>query len=358
MIIVQKKPNIPHPMHGICTLTPRCRMSKPSSLWFRKQTGFWYTTIQGVQHKLSHDKVEARKMLHKLLADDKPPPGRSGISLRKLCDNYLVRTREQKEEHSHKVQLSNLKVFCETFGHRDPATLKVHEVEEWLGRMDTWADSTQALFITIIKAVFNWAEQQQYLAQNPIKKLKRRSTGRRRRVLTPDEGERIKAEVSEGFRDFLTSLELTGCRPFSEAARITARDIDWEKGRAMLIKHKTAKKTGRPRLIYFPPSLLARLHELAERYPEGPLLRNRLGQPWTADTAGKYLKRVCRKLGIEGVTSYTIRHSFISSALVKGVPVETVAVLAGNTPKTIWSNYDQVDRMHEALQAAAIKAVG
>ncbi len=332
-------------------------MSKPSGLWLRKRDNFWMTTINGQQYKLSKDKSKARKMLHKLLADDKPLPGRSGMTLRRLCDSFLVRTKERKEECSHKAQVRNLKAFCESFGHRDPATLKVHEVEEWLEQRDTWANSSKALFITIIKAVFNWADEQQYIGQNPIKKLKRRSTGRRRRVLTSGERERIKAEVSEDLRDFLTTLELTGCRPFSEAAKLTAQDIDWEKGRAMLIKHKTAKKTGRPRLIYFPPPLLARLKERAERYPEGPLFRNRLGNPWTSDTAGKYLRRACEKLGIEGVTSYTIRHSFISTALVKGVPVETVAVLAGNTPKTIWSSYDQVDRMHEALQAAAIKAV-
>ena len=48
-------------------------MAKPSGLWFRKQTGYWYTTVEQVQHKLSRDKAEARRMLHKLLAADRPP---------------------------------------------------------------------------------------------------------------------------------------------------------------------------------------------------------------------------------------------------------------------------------------------
>jgi integrase len=332
-------------------------MARPSSLWFRKQTGFWMTTLNGVQHKLSKDKGEARRMLHKLLATDKPPPGRAGVTTRRLCDSYLTRTREQKEERSHDVQVLHLKAFCGALGHRDPGTLKVHEVEEWLEKQDTWAASTRALFITVIKAVFNWATDQGYLDSNPIKKLKRRKTGRRNRMLTAEEREGIKGDVSEDFCDFLMVLEMTGCRPFSEAARLTAADIDFEKGRAVLVKHKTGKKTGRPRIIYFPPPLLARLKELAERHPAGPLLRNRLGLPWTADTAGKYVKRVCKRLGIVGVTSYVLRHSWISAALVKGIPVEVVAELAGNSPRVIHANYSQIDKMDEAMRDAAAKAV-
>ena len=344
-------------LHGICTLTPGALKAKPSGLWLRKQTGFWYTTLNGVQHKLSKDKGEARRLLHKLMAKDAPPPGRSGITGRKLCDTYLDRIREDKEARSHEVQLLHFKAFCADLGHRDPAGLRVHDIETWLDGRDTWAKSTRALFITIVKAVCNWVVAQGYLDANPIKALKRRKTGRRERMLTADERERIKAEGSEQFRDFVTLLEMTGCRPFSEAARITAADIDFEKGRAVLVKHKTGKKTGRPRLIYFPPEVLPRVRELADRHPTGPILRNRLGNPWTPDTFGKYVKRVCERLRIEGVTSYTIRHSFISNALTKGVPVEVVAQLAGNSPRVIHSNYSQIDKMDDALRAAA-RAVG
>lgn len=334
-------------------------MAKPSGLWPRKRDGMWMTTIGGKQHKLSKDKGEARRMLNKLLGGEKPSnrSDRSGMTTRRLCDNYLTRTRGQKEEESHNVQVQHLKTFCDALGHRDPATLKVYEVEEWLEKKETWSSSTRALFVTIIKAVFNWAEAQGYLAGNPLKKLKRRKTGRRNRVLTDAEKQQIKEACNEDFRDFLMVLEMTGCRPYSEAAKLTASDIDFEKARSIREKHKTVKK-GKRRTIYFPPALLARLKELAERRPTGPLLRNRRGGSWNASNAGQYIRRLCGKLGIKGVTAYTIRHSFISTALVKGVPVEVVAELAGNSAKVIWSNYNQVDKMDEAMRAAAEKAIG
>jgi integrase len=333
-------------------------MSRPSSLWFRTRDGFWMTTINGVQHKLSQDKTVARKMLIKLLASDQPTPKKAGMSTRKLCDLFAVRTEERRNPKYHLVVVAHLKAFCDKLGHRDPMTIKVHEVETWLEGQETWAKTTRALFITIIKSVFNWAEEQGYVSANPIKKLKRGNTGRRKRLLTAEERKRIEGAVSARMNDFLFILSQTGCRPFSELAKLTADMIDFEKGRAVLEVHKTAKKTGRVRQIYFPPPALERLKELAVLRPTGPLLVNRYGTAWTANTAGYYIRRVCKKLGIKGVSSYTIRHSWITGALVRGVPVEVVAELAGNSPAVIHKNYSQIDKMTEALQAAAKKAVG
>jgi hypothetical protein len=190
-------------------------MSRPSDLWLRKRDQFWMTTVGGVQHKLSKDKGEARRLLHKLLAMDKLPPGRSGMTTRKLCDSYLDRTRGDKDDRTHEVQVSHLKAFCNALGHRDPSTLRVHDVEGWLETMDSWANSTRALCITFLKAVFNWGTAQGYLDHNPIKGLKRRKTGRRERVLTADEREKIKAGGSPAFRDFIELLEQTGCADVS-----------------------------------------------------------------------------------------------------------------------------------------------
>jgi integrase len=47
-------------------------------------------------------------------------------------------------------------------------------------------------------------------------------------------------------------MTLTGCRP-GEIARVTAADVDVDRGLWVLKKHKTAKKTGKPRLVYLCP---------------------------------------------------------------------------------------------------------
>ena len=47
----------------------------------------------------------------------------------------------------------------------------------------------------------------------------------------------------------------TGCRP-GEVARVTAADVNLELGVWILKRHKTAKKTGKPRIVYLMPSMI------------------------------------------------------------------------------------------------------
>jgi|GEM_PF-4968390 len=51
------------------------------------------------------------------------------------------------------------------------------------------------------------------------------------------------------FRDFLTAMYKTECRP-GEVAAVTAKDVDLTLGVWTLEKHKTAGKTGEPRIVY------------------------------------------------------------------------------------------------------------
>ena len=175
-------------------------------------------------------------------------------------------------------------------------------------------------------------------------------------MLTKDEREQVRAEVSPEFAAYLTVLEQTGCRPYSEASNLSAPDIDWENGRTILRKHKNAKK-GKTRIVYFPPDLLAMLKDLALRHPTGPLLRNRLGNAWVRSNVNHYTRRVYRKLKMEKFCPYSYRATYITDALVKGVPVEVVAELVGSSPKVIWAHYSSVAKKPDAMRAAALKAV-
>ncbi|HYH65649.1 MAG TPA: tyrosine-type recombinase/integrase [Urbifossiella sp.] len=331
-------------------------MPRAPTVWFRKATGWYMTTVNGQQHKLSKDKGEARKLFYKLMGGEKKPSGRAGMSTRKLCDLYLTRTRENKGADRHAATLCLLKPFCAALGHRDPGTLKVHEVNTWLDAQEGWGGSTRAGFVLTLKAVFNWALAEDYLHENPLVKLRRRKIARRVRVLTPEERRKVIAAASPNFRAFLTVIDQTGCRPFSEAGKMTAAMIDFEEGKAVLKEHKNAKK-GKSRVLFFPPDALAVLRELAEKHPTGLLFRTRFGTKWTRSAAATNLQRIRKALKMEPFVCYDFRHSYISAALVKGVPVEVVAELVGTSAKIIWSNYASVEKVPGAMRAAALKAV-
>ena len=136
--------------------------------------------------------------------------------------------------------------------------------------------------------------------------------------------------LSPPLRDVLFALRESGARP-GEVTSVTAADFLPEQGVWILAKHKTAHKTGKPRIVYLyanarPPPL-----ELAKNGPpEGPLFRNAHGQPWHKIGLGKRVRELRLKLGIKGrLFPYCYRHEWATTALANGVPDAHVAELLG-----------------------------
>jgi site-specific recombinase XerD len=71
----------------------------------------------------------------------------------------------------------------------------------------------------------------------------------------------------------------------------------------------------------------------------------------------KWFKEVETHLGIKA-HAYALRHTYITNALIRGVPVEVLAELVGNTPQVLHRHYAHVAKDTTALKAAALKAVG
>lgn len=333
-------------------------MSRTSSLWQRKQNGFWYTKLNGRQVKLSKDKAEARRLLHKLLAADEAPAAGPGVTCRRLLDTYLARTAAEKSAGRVTISTRYLARFCTAFGHRRADAVKPYEVSEWLEGLKTRTGtavsvSTRAAIVSMLRAGFNFGVREGYLPASPMKGVKKGKWGHRERMLTPAEIDAVVA--ASPHREFLTVLRLTGMRPFSEAAALTAAHLDPERRRAVFTRHKTAEKTKKPRVVYFAPGAWEIVARRAERYPTGLLFRNRVGDPITCDALNKHLREVCQRVGVKRFPVYCLRHFQITTALGKGVPIEVVAHLIGNSPQVIRENYSKLgdDVMADVLAAAA-----
>lgn len=192
-------------------------MPRPAAIWQRKQTGWYYVTLNGQQTKLSKDKKEAERLFHELMAkkpseeETAEPPTALGISFRKLADVYLVATKDEKVEQAFQGQVTCLKSFCDFLKKRvAAASLQPHMVRSWLRTKPTWGKSTQVMKRKTIKAVLNWGVREGHLKENPLKSMVGGNAERRDRVMQPTEVERIYAFVSADFRDFLRAVELTG----------------------------------------------------------------------------------------------------------------------------------------------------
>src|SRR5262245_34714684 len=131
--------------------------------------------------------------------------------------------------------------------------LKPYHVTQWLDAHE-WNQSTRRGGIISVKRVFNWAVDEGYLDNSPIKRLKKPPVNRRDVVLGPEQQKAIYAAArGQCFKDFVFAMQETGCRP-GEVAKVTVAMVDFQNGTAPMVE-------------------LCR--KLVAKNPEGPIFRNR-----------------------------------------------------------------------------------
>ena len=268
----------------------------------------------------SQDRREAQKAFHELKSKkDDEEPRAYRPSFKKLADLYLTFTQKTKSERTYKHQLYFLQLFCNHVKSKKAAELRPGDVTAWILKQSTWGHNTQVTARGLVVACLNWAVEEGHLPYSPIARMKVGMLHGRERILTKEERETILGAVkhNDTFKLFLRFLEQTGCRPYSEAAQITAEMIDWDEGCVPLQKHKNARK-GKRRVIYLTDEAKAILRELCERRPTGPLFRTRNDRAYNRSNIIKAFHRLGERPGIARFNPYSFRHSYITEALERG----------------------------------------
>jgi integrase len=349
-------------------------VARPSKIWQRSSDDYWYCTHNGEKVKLSKDKAEAERAFHTLKAHGSLAPGEDAAensgprpSLRYLVGLYLDEAKATKAEETYQVQRRYLTGFCDFVGKIKAPDVRIHHVKDWLAAdkkrntrsgkilLCKWGESTRALAVSTLIALFNWAIADQRLVVSPIKGIKRGHFKRRERIIPPGQQTKILNECGPELRDFLTMLSLTGARPFSEIAKLTAEGVDFDNGLILPEQHKTAKM-GKPRIIVLVPEALVIVRRLADQHPTGPLFRCSTGRPWYRQLVNQSLHRAAARAGLGHYSTYDLRRSMITQALANGLSANVVAQLVGNTPAIINKYYDSLHLRIDMLKEAAIKA--
>lgn len=130
--------------------------------------------------------------------------------------------------------------------------------------------------------------------------------------------------------------------------------MDFANGVVVLREHKTAGKTGKPRLITLTTRAMEILREQAGKFPEGVLLRNARGGKWTKDGICLAMRRLSKLAGVKAI-AYGYRHAFATDALGKGVPDAQVSALLGHGSTAMLHKHyshltSQTRILREALQ--------
>lgn len=336
--------------------------------WFRAIKGTWFATFN--ERKVSlrvrgkENKAEVVKAWHRLMADGLPEPPKTEPpieapkpknepTVKELLEAFLDARKPLVKADTLTGYRNILKRSTLAFGDRKAASMKPLDILRWLNTVPV-SQSTRSDVARVLMTAFKWAEAEGIIPLNPLKNLKRphgESRGTKAVVSANDHKKLLKA-ANPSPRLLLTLLHETGARP-AELSRLTAEDADLTNGVAVLAQHKTASKTGKPRLIILTPKAVGILRKQAAVNPKGPLLRNSKGMPWTKDGIGRAIRLARKRAKVEAI-AYGYRHTFATDALAKGVPDATVAALLGHSSTTmLHKHYSHLTARADVLRKAA-----
>lgn len=327
--------------------------------WYRKVKDGWYAWKDGRQVSLGvkgrgNRKAAQAALLRLMTAPPTPPQPKAETTatVGEITNAFLDNAQGRVKPETMAVWRSALRRLDKKFGVRTASTLTPHEVEAFARRPGI-SNGTINSSLTSVVTCFRWAVRGGLLAVNPLSGVRKPPCGSRgsSAVLTPDEFRRLHDAASPAFRPFLLGLWLTGCRP-GELARLTVNDVDFEAGVAVLADHKTAGKTGKPRLIFLSPEAVALVRS---QHPAGLVFRNSWGNGWNRFTLQAAMERARAKAGVPHAICYGLRHSFATEALAKGVPDATVAALLGHSSTTMLHKHyahltSRADVLREAVR--------
>ncbi len=270
-----------------------------------------------------------------------------------------------ESECSKKYHLSINVAFkhCKEFYGSDKilSEISVCDVENLKAYLIKKAPKGYRVYLRTLKAAFNKALDWDYLKSNPFLKVKINKHQKEMPFfIGPAELDLILQKTQDKtHQDIFLFAFYTGCR-LGEVVNLRWQNVDLENKRMLTIgdEHfltKTRMQRKIPIHTKISQMLKARYSErLIPPLPTDFVFCKNNGFPFTGEYISKVFKKICRSLKIdEHVHFHTLRHSFASNLVQRGVPIYTLKDLLGHTSvKTteIYAHNDD-ETLYKAISA-------
>lgn len=263
------------------------------------------------------------------------PDDAKAPTVSKIVEAYLEDARTELPPKTWDQRQRYARRFASAFGARPYDSIRPSEVKQWLLGVEEWGDTTRSTVLCCLKRVFNWAVNDRMTTFNPLRGLTVQR-GNPRRATTEDEFQGLlRASGAACFRLLLVFLRACGCRP-GEAASLRFEWIDWELRCAVIPanRHKTGKKTGKPRLIPLPATAIKMLRLLQRQRADqasGVIFLNSRGHPWTRSSMSLRMTIIRAATGIDPeATLHGIRHLWACQGLANTSDLKGVSRALGH----------------------------
>lgn len=209
------------------------------------------------------------------------------------------------------------------------------------GGLDPISKSTANLHLMHLRAALNYAWNSGLVnIEKPWSKVKplKNADKSRELYLSKDQVRALIKYAPGPFKSYITAAVLTGARP-GELASIRVNDL--------VMKHGTLRLIGKTgaRTILLSSDAQAFFSKLVSgrNSDEWMLSTEKAGQ-WHARKWGKQIKSACMAAGFDADTikqtvAYSLRHYYISRALLAGVSINIVARRCGTSVEIIVKHY-------------------
>lgn len=188
------------------------------------------------------------------------------------------------------------------------------------------------------------------------------------RYFTPEERARFLRYADAATADLFELGRMTGMRP-GELFHLLVGSIDLRHKKIMVQAGacpycpdgKWIPKTGEYRAIDIAPVLMPVLRRLVKSKPDAAfVIDNDHGKPFSrlVGSGGRFV-RILKKAGLarNGLSIYSLRHTFAADLITAGRPIQEVAALLGNSPRTCELHYAHLIPGRTAEAVKALKAI-
>jgi integrase len=302
---------------------------------------------------------EASKRLLEINAKEERKDSTVAVAVQDFHDDNERRGLKPSGTKKYKELLNALLQFCEDRAITTIRALDLPVLKKFVG---TFTDSSlvQGKKIERLRTFMRYCEDMGWIDSNPAKKIKKPAVKNPPVVpFTADELEAILAAIADyptnntlgqdnraRMRAFVLVLRHTGLR-ISDAVKLSKSQV--RKGRLFL--HTT--KTGAPVHLPLPEELNAALKAVENGSPFYFWTGNSVkGGLTTWDSA---LRRLFKLAKVENGHAHRFRHTMAIELLNKGVPVELVAAILGNSPAIVYKHYAPWVRSRQDALDSAIK---
>lgn len=266
-----------------------------------------------------------------------------------LVKIWLEDVRQNHSKATHQSYSAHIKKFLRTFADRELDSIKPIELRQWINGCRTksdgspYAPDTIRCLVICVEAFQSFAVEAEVLPAK-ITKLAKPQTRLRERLPTEEEIALIFKFAPEDFQPIYKALRLTGARP-SElcGAKIEQIDHSLDYRRIVIWEHKTAKKTGRPKIIPIGSKLGEIVdQEIGER-TSGPIFLRKSGKPWNVDKLGRCFRDIRSRAGLPSdLIVYLTRHE-VATKLCQQFSVAAARDALGHTNINTTNRYIKRD---------------